>query len=466
MIRAHASEPPLLRQTVSFGTPLVIAMALGALFNLVDLWIVAGYQDPSVSVAAATIGSLVNSIPQIIFNGIVNAMLALVARYHALGSVHKAGVAAGQGLTLTVLMALLMGVPPAIYAEEICLAMGATDRAVLDPATDYLAIMSWGTITMFLLLHVTGVLRAVGNSLIPLLLLGAANLLNILLDYVLIYGKFGFPELGVAGAAWATVIARGVFAIAGLLLLYRGFLGIRLRRWMWRGRIMWALLKIGVPSCIQWLVRMVSYLYILGFVATAAPLAGDLVTDAQAAFGVGLRLDSLVLFSGCGWGAAAATLVGQNLGRGRRDRAIRASWIALGLNMCMMLIFAGAYVLFADPLLATMNFDAAATGASAGAVMDIGRTYLYLASAGYVFLAIAVTLSQALAGAGATKFPLLIELIAYGAIGYPLLGWAAENADRFGLRGMWLAAVALHLGVAVAYLVWFKIGVWARKELR
>lgn len=462
---ARPHEPPLLRQTVSFGMPLVIAMALGALFNLVDLWIVAGYGQASTSVAAATVGSLVNSIPQIIFNGIVNAMLALVARYHGLGSTRKAGIAAGQGLTVTVLMAVLMGVPPAIYAEEICVAMGASG-AVLSPATDYLAIMSWGTITMFLLLHVTGVLRAVGNSLVPLLLLGGANLLNIGLDYVMIYGKLGFPELGVAGAAWATVISRGIFAVAGLALLYRGFLGIKLRRWAWRGRIMWQLLKIGVPSCVQWLVRMVSYLYILGFVAKAAPLAGASVTDAQAAFGVGLRLDSLVLFSGCGWGAAAATLVGQNLGRGRVDRAKRASWISLGLNMCMMLVFAGLFVIFADPLLATMNFDAEATGGNASAVQDIGRTYLYVASAGYVFLAIAVTLSQALAGAGATKFPLLIELIAYGAIGYPLMGYVAENAETYGLRGLWLAAVALHLGVAVAYVVWFRLGIWARKELK
>lgn len=462
---ARPHEPPLLRQTVSFGMPLVVAMALGALFNLVDLWIVAGYGTASTSVAAATVGSLVNSIPQIIFNGIVNAMLALVARYHALGSKRKAGIAAGQGLTVTVLMALLLGVPPAIYAEEICVAMGASGP-VVGPATDYLAIMSWGTITMFLLLHVTGVLRAVGNSLVPLLLLGGANLLNIGLDYVMIYGKLGFPELGVAGAAWATVISRGIFAVAGLALLYRGFLGIKLRRWAWRGRIMWQLLKIGVPSCIQWLVRMVSYLYILGFVAKAAPLAGVSVTDAQAAFGVGLRLDSLVLFSGCGWGAAAATLVGQNLGRGRIDRAKRASWISLGLNMCMMLVFAGLFVIFADPLLATMNFDAEAVGGNASSVQDIGRTYLYVASAGYVFLAIAVTLSQALAGAGATKFPLLIELIAYGAIGYPLMGYVAENAETFGLRGLWLAAVALHLGVAVAYVVWFRLGIWARKEIK
>ena len=460
----RSSDPPLLRQTVSFGMPLVIAMALGALFNLVDLWIVAQMDDPQIAVAAVTVGSLVNSIPPIIFNGIASAMLAIIARYHGLGSTRKAGIAAGQGLTLTVVMGILFGVPPWIFAHEICEAMGAKG-AVLDPAIDYLAIMSAGTITMFLLLHVTSVLRAVGNSLVPLILLGGSNLLNIILDYWFIFGGWGLEPMGVAGAAWATVLARGLFAAAGLALLYRGFLGIKLRRWIWRSRIMVQLLAIGVPGCMQWLVRMVSYMYILGFVATAAPLAGDSVTDAQAAFGVGLRLDSLVLFSGCGWGAAAATLVGQNLGRGRKDRALRASWIALGLNMVMMLIFAGAFVLFADELLATMGFDMG-ENASAEAVLGIGRTYLYVASAGYVFLAVGFTLSQALAGAGATKFPLLIELVAYGVVGYPLMEYLASRADVWGLRGLWLGAVALHLAVAVAYIVWFRLGIWARKEIR
>ena len=439
-------------------------MALGSLFNLVDLYIVAGWGDSQTSVAAVTIGSLVNSIPMIIFNGIINAMLALIARYHGLGRVSRASVAAGQGLILTLVMSVLFGLPPFLYAEEISIALGAKGE-VIDPATEYLAIMSAGTVTMFLLLQVTGALRAVGNSLIPLILLGGSNLFNVILDYWFIYGGLGLEPMGVAGAAWATVAARGIFAAFGIALLYRGFEGIRLTRWMVRWRIIWTMLKIGLPSCFQWLVRMAAYLYTLGFIQTAAPLAHRSVTDAQAAFGVGLRLDSLALFSGFGWGAAAATLVGQNLGRGFKERAVRASWIALGLNMAMMLIFAALYVLFAEPLLTLMGFDVG-DEANAQAVMDIGRTYLYVTSAGFVFLAVAVVFSQALAGAGATKFPLLIEVVAYGAVGYPLTQYVAGRADEWGLRGLWLTAVVIHFAVAIVYVLWFRFGPWARKELR
>jgi MATE family multidrug resistance protein len=196
----------------------------------------------------------------------------------------------------------------------------------------------------------------------------------------------------------------------------------------------------------------------------AAERVGESVTNAQAAFGVGLRLDTLALFSGFGWGAAAATFVGQSLGRGLPGRARRATWIALGLNMAMMLLFAAAFVLFADGLLRLMGFDVSET-TDAVSVLRMGRTYLYVASSGFVFLAVAIVISQALAGAGATKFPLLLELVAYGAVGYPLTGWVAHNAEQFGLRGLWFVAVALHLAVAVAYVIWFRLGRWSRKEL-
>jgi Na+-driven multidrug efflux pump len=112
-----------------------------------------------------------------------------------------------------------------------------------------------------------------------------------------------------------------------------------------------------------------------------------------------------------------------------------------------------------------MGFDVGRT-VDVEMVREIGRTYLYVNSAGYVYLAVAVVVSQALAGAGATRFPFFLEVLVYGAVGYPLTGWVAENAHRFGLRGLWGVAVVLHLAVAVAYVLWFRYGRWIRRELR
>lgn len=459
---ARLTEGPLLAATVRFGLPLVVAMGLGAVFNLVDLWVVGKLPSPTAAVAGVGLASTVNSLPPILFNGIVNAMLALIARHHALGNRSRANLAAGQGLIVTVGLGLLFGIPPWIWSREIVSALGA-EGEVVAPASDYLAIMSAGTVTMFLLLHVTGALRAVGNSTIPMVLLVGSNVLNVALDFWWVLGGWGVPALGAAGAAWATVASRGVCSVAGLLWLYRGVGPLRLRRFAWSWRPMLTILRVGIPSCGQWVVRMVACGYLMYFIAEAAPRAGELKADVQAAFSLGIRFDTLALFSGFGWGAAAATIVGQNLGRGLKERALQASWIALGLNMAMMLLFAGAFVLFADPLISFMGFDVQGDG---DAVRRLGRTYLYVSSAGYVFVAVGLVISQAMAGAGATRFALVLETLAYGVGGLVLGGWAASRAGDLGLRALWLVAVAVHLAVAIAYVVWFRRGTWLTKELR
>jgi len=455
------TEGPLLRATLVFGWPLVAGMAFHSLFNLVDLYIVGQLPDASVAIAAASIPSLVNSIPMVIYNGIVNAAIALVARHSGTGNHRRGNYEAGQGLVLAVILGVVLGVPPAVFARPICAALGAEPGPVLDQATTYLQIMSLGTVTMFLLLQVTGAIRAAGNSTVPMSVLIGANVLNVLLGVWFVFGGLGLHGMGVVGAAWATVLARGVAVLPAFLLLFKGFVGLRLRRFAFRLRTQWQMLKIGVPSCGQFLMRMCQYLYLLKFVEWAAP-ASEL-TPAQAAFGVGLRLDTFALFCGLGWAAAASTLTGQNLGHGRRDRAIHASWIAVGLNAATMLLFAAAYVLFAEPLIRFLGHDAGAgTVTDFDSVVRIGRTYLNVSSAGYVHIAIGIVLSQAMAGAGSTKSSFLIELVGYIVIGLPLCGLVAAHAASLGgLRALWLAVLSTHVVVAALYVVWFRRGRWA-----
>jgi putative MATE family efflux protein len=449
---------PLLKAVLAFGWPLVAGMAFHSLFNLADIYIVGKLPDADVAIAAASIPSLVNSIPMVIYNGIVTAAIALIARHAGLGNHRRGSYEAGQGILLSVILGVVFGVPPYLAAEPICAALGA-EAPVLAPATEYLEIVSLGTVTMFLLLQVTGAIRANGNSVLPMILLVAANVLNVVLAVWWVFGGLGIEGMGVVGAAWATVVSRGVAVLPAFVLLYRGFSGIRLRRFAMRWRTLWHILRIGVPGCGTWLVRMVQYLYVYAFVRVAAPV-GEVVS-AQAALGIGLRLDGFALFSGVGWAAAASTLVGQNLGVGRRDRAARASWIAVGLDAATMLLFAAAFVIFADPLIRFLGSTEGAHGDFEN-VVSHGKTYLVVSSAGYVYLAIGLVLSQAMAGAGQTKPSFWIECLGYVVVGLPLAWIASTNAsDLGGLRGLWLAVVVTHLLVAAAYVVWFRRGRWA-----
>jgi putative MATE family efflux protein len=380
----------------------------------------------------------------IIYNGIVNAAIALVARHTGTGAHRRGNYEAGQGILVSIVLGVLLGVPPYLFARPICASLGA-EGVVLDLATTYLEVMSLGTITMFLLLQVTGAIRATGNSTLPMAVLVGANVLNVVLGVWWVFGGLGVPAMGVVGAAWAT--------------LYHGFHGLRIRRFAFRWRTFKQILAIGVPGCGQWLVRMVAYVYLLKFVSIAAT-DGER-TAAQAAFGIGLRLDTFALFCGLGWAAAAATIVGQNVGFGSIERAERASWIAVGLNAATMLLFAAAYVIFAEPLIRFLGHETSA--GEFEAVVRIGRTYLAVTSAGYAYMAVGIVLSQAMAGAGHTKPALWIEGLGYVVLGLPLTWFVAHRAaDLGGLRALWLAALATHLAVAIAYVVWFRRGTWSR----
>ena len=207
---------------------------------------------------------------------------------------------------------------------------------------------------MFMLLMVTGAMRAAGNSMLPMALVVGANVLNIVLDIWFVFGGSAYRD-GRRRRGWVDgcfpTRCRGHRphrALSG------GFAGLLVRRfvWHWVGawRVLWS-----IASCAQWLVRWGLYRSSRSsrtrrrVPGSTPPRRKPPSAWAAPRFACALRRLRV--------GAAAATFVGQNLGRGLPDRTARATWIALGFNILMMLLFAGGYVLFAEPLLGAMGFD-------------------------------------------------------------------------------------------------------------
>jgi len=466
------ADRSIVRTILVFGIPLVLGMGFHALFNLVDLWIVG--KVGTAALAAVTIASMINTIPMVICNGLSTSSIAFMARNIGFGNMHRANEVMKQSFLLIVVLSLLMGVLPFFYARDLVLLLNATGPEVINPATEYLQVMSLGTITMFLLMQITASLRAVGDGMWPMILLIGANLLNVILDVGLVFGKFGLPAMGAPGAAYATVIARGIFCVPGLIVLARGKDGLRLTltRWKVRIRMMLQLIRVGMPASAQFVVRIIAYLAILWIIgdydSTLRPTFGH---TAQAAFGVGLRLDLFAIFSGFGWGAAASTLVGQNLGRRRPDRAAQATWVSVVLNVIMMTGIGILYFIFAPDLIRFFGadreiFDPGAAMALGGfdAVVEAGTTYLHIIVFSYVFVAVSLVLAQALNGAGSTRTPMVID--AAGLLGLQLpLAWYLSRDAGFGLAGVWYAVVISNAVIAVVYVIWFRLGHWKRKEL-
>ncbi|MHC4342301.1 MAG: MATE family efflux transporter [Planctomycetota bacterium] len=459
----------LLVRLVTFGIPLVLGMFFHSLFNLVDLIIVGKLGQPY-ALAAVNQASLINFIPMLMSTGVNNASIAVISRNFGMRNYRRANANAMQSFILLGFLAVVLGWPSYAYAMELNQLVGSTGDA-LDPATDYLKVSSAGLFTMFALMQVTAILRAGGNARWPMILLIGANGLNVVLDVALVHGLWGFPRLEAPGAAWGTVISRGIFAVFGLYLITRRAAPVRLIWWRVkiRPRMIGNLTRIGIPSSLQFVVRVVAYGAILRLITQFGD--GEVM---HAALAVGFRLDMLATFTGAGWGAAAAAMVGQGLGGGMPGRAERAGWAAAILDGLMMAGIGVVFWLYADWLMVFFSEDPNGPGVDPVTAMkltrmhELGIQYLRIAVFAYPFVGIGITLAQSLNGAGSTKTPLSLDTVGFLAIQIPIAAyvaftWRENGYDRPVL--WWSLVGTTALAAALYAFVWRK-GHWKHKKIQ
>ncbi|MHC4134184.1 MAG: MATE family efflux transporter [Planctomycetota bacterium] len=469
----------LLFRLVTFGIPLVLGMFFHSLFNLVDLIIVgklgttAPPGSPTTSydwaLAAVNQATLIGFVPQLISTGVNNASIAVISRNFGMRNYRRANANTMQSFILLAFLAVVLGVPGYLYSDQLNRLVGSSGLA-LTPASDYLRVSSAGLFTMFALMQVTAVLRAGGDARWPMILLIGANLLNVFLDVALVHGYWGFPRLEVAGAAWGTVIARAIFAVFGLYLITRRASPVRLiwQRIKVRPRMMWNLTRLGIPSSLQFVVRVIGY----GAILNLLTRFGD-STAMHAALAVGFRLDLLAIFTGAGWGAASAAMVGQALGAGQRSRAARAGWWAAAINALMMAGIAVLYFRYASELITFFSEDPNQAWedpdrvAGWGQMHLLGVEYIRITVIAYVFAAAAITLAQALNGAGSTKTPLVLDSIVL-AIQLPIAAYIclthAENG--YTRATLWWSLVLTAVIGAALYIVVWRRGHWKDKKIQ
>lgn len=433
-------------RVLPFGLPLVAGMGGHALFNLLDLWIV-GPLGPA-AIAAVTISSLVNSVAMVAMQGVSDGSVAILSRAVGEGDRERAARACRQSVLLALVLGVLLGVPPWLAAGPLTAAFGAEGTALRE-GTACLEVMSLGSVTMFLLMQACASLRAAGSGRAPAFLLLGANLLNVPLSIGLVHGRFGLPEAGVVGACWGTVLSRGVFAVVGLRLLAAAPLSLRLRgagpRWGDQSR----LLRLGLPVAAQWTVRVVPILVVL-------EVAGRVGTAAHAAYGIGSRLDQLAIFATAGWGAAAATAVGQGLGAGDPAGASRAFRRAVALGVGGMALAGAAWFLGAGSLVPLVGRE---EGASPE-VTALGREYLRILALGYPALGAALVISMGLGGAGSVRTPLLVDAVVLLGVQVPLVLLVAPAGPGGSLEPVWWALTGTSWLLALVYAGVAATGRW------
>lgn len=455
-----------------FGLPLVVGMALHTTFNLIDMFMISRLEEGTAGLAALGVCDMVAAIATIVSNGVSTAAVALISR--RVGARDARGIrrATWQSLWLVGVFSIGFGLLGLVGSGVIIRGVMQVKGLAADLAVPYLRIMLGGSFAIFFLLQITAILRALGSAKSAAALLVGGNLLNIFLNIFLIYGAgprpevfawaqpiaeaLSIPRLGVTGAGWATLIGRTVPVLIGAVLLVRRSGGPRFHKAYLKPmrEELRTLFRIGWPSSAQLIVRVGAVLVFISLVNANYTSVGD--PSALTAFSICLRLETMVLFLSMGWGAAASTFVGANLGAGLRPRAQKAGWIAASFNFFLMIALVAAYMHFAEPIIGF--FD------KSPEVLAVGKEYLRIVGLSYAVLGVALVLSQAMTGAGATMSSLVIDgaFLLFLVLPMAIIVTEYLGAPRMAL---WTTIALGNLFAAAGYTLWYARGAFLEKQV-
>ena len=347
------------------------------------------------AVAAVTTGHRVFFLIQAVLMGLSVATTAAVARSWGAQDARKAEMVTWTSLAMAVLVGGLLGLPPMLVPEWIVGAFG------LDAATTEMAVrfIFWlGVFNIFSALNMmlSTALRATGDVITPLWFLSFSSLFNVICGYLLANGLGILPKLGVEAISLGGGSAAALVTVAFLAVWWRGHFNLKpVRQLKVSLPVARQLVNIGLPSVIEQGFVQLAFLAFFAIVARYG-------TTAYAAYGIGISLVSFSIVVGFGFGIAAATLVGQQLGAGNAELAMRAGWRGLRMAMAAMLLFSMLMVAFATEL-ATFMIDDEET-------IRLTAIFIYIIALCQPLMAVDFALAGALRGAGDTRFPLIATI--------------------------------------------------------
>jgi putative MATE family efflux protein len=442
----------LARPMFALAWPIVATQLLQVAYNLADtLWLGRFSTD---AVAAISLAFPLIFLFISIGGGFNVAGSTLVAQYTGADSAGNAGTVAGQTIGFLTLIAVTVGI--AGYATTTPLlallpSSPATAGQVVPLAAEYMRVFFAGLPFLFGFFVFSSLMRGYGNTRAPMLVMALSVFVNVVIDPVLIFGVGPVPRLGVTGAALATVISRGIATVIGLYVLLATDAGptVSLADFRPRYEYVRKIVTVGVPSAAEQSASALGFITLTAIVVTFQP-------EVVAAFGLGNRLVSLVFLPALGLGRATNTIVGQNLGAGKPDRAERAVWLAVGVATAVMLVVAVGAWLFAEPVVNLFI----ATGTDAGAeTIRFGGEYLRTRAVEFGFIGLLQVTLGAYRGAGNTTTALAFSLIALWVGRVPIV-YGLAVVSNFGPAGIWIGMAAGQILGAVAAGAWFTRGTW------
>jgi putative MATE family efflux protein len=433
----------ILAALIILAIPMILEMSMESLFAIVDTFFVSKLGAESIAVVGLTESVL--ALVYAVGVGLSIGATATVARRFGERDLDGAARTATHVVYLGVIVSIVMGLAGVVFAPNIFHLLGAEPH-VIEMGTPFMRIMLGTNIVIVFLFLLNGIFRGAGDAAIAFRVLVIANGLNIIFCPLFIFGIGPFPELGVTGAAVATVCGRGtgvIFAAWALFGRKKGRLEVSREHWTFDPKLLWSIISLSATGVLQFVIATASWTGLVMIVAGFGSIA-------IAGYQIGLRVIIFVILPAVGLANAAATLVGQNLGAGQPERAERSVWMAGGINAALL----GVAGLFSDAVISIFTTDPH--------VSQFGRDCLRIVGYGYAFYGLGMVMESSFNGAGDTWTPTYLNFFIFWMFEIPL---AYVLADRIGWgpQGVfWAITLAFSL-LAVTAALLFKRGKWKLK---
>jgi len=430
------------KAVILLSVPMILEMCMESVFAVVDIFFVGRLGKEAVATVALT-----ESVITLVYSvaiGLSMAATALVARRIGEKSPEEAARSAAQAINLALVVSLVVSLIGAFAAPGILQVMGASTETV-EKGESYTRILFGGSVVIMLLYLINGIFRGAGNASIAMWSLWIANGCNIILCPILIH------YFGIKGAAIATTTGRGIGVCYQLFHLFKGKGIIRIvRKYFVPDMVLIrSVIKIAWTGTTQFLIGSASWIVMTRIVARF----GD---AAIAGYQVAIRIFLFFLLPAWGMSNAAATLVGQNLGAQRPDRAEQSVWTAARYNAIFMLLVSLLFLFGSEAIVTFMNKDPE--------VEAFAIRALRIISFGYIIYGVGMVLTNAFNGAGDTRTPTLINLFCFWAFQIPL-AYMISVTLNYGPTGVFLAIPVTETVVTLSSWLIFRGGKWKKVKI-
>ena len=470
----NVTDGDLLKPLVILSIPIILTNVLQVGYNLADTFWVGRLGQPAV--AALSFSWAIVFLIISLSLGFSVAGTVLVAQNKGAGNIDRVSHVAGQTISVVVGVSLLFSVVGYVLAPTLLELVGAvpgTEEHQL--AVEYTRTMFIGIPFIFGFFIFQSLLQGWGDTRTPLYLMTFGVALNVIIDpfFILgfqdnvlfswiglegvetgLYAATGFDGFGVQGAAFATILSRGIGAIIGMWLLLSGRVGIELSLSDFKPQFetISTLFRIGAPASIEISTSALSVTILTALVAIAG-------SDAVAAYGIGSRITSMVVLPALGLARGVETVVGQNLGAGQIDRAKRGVRAAAGIITASLLVLTAVVYLFADPIIGVFI-----SGEGERIVTAIGGEYLRIVGLTYVFLGVFYIIQGGYRGSGSTRLAMVFAFIGF-IIFRALFAYVLAVPMEFGATGIWYGEAIANVLMAALAGLYFLRGTWTGRVI-